>query len=64
MVIKGQIYGELGNLERYLRNSIKLDKKLRLEIGQFIILRKITQLRIHGIKNQTIWMRIRRVIEV
>ena len=51
MVNKGRIHGELGNFERYLENSIKSDIELRLEIGQFMILRKITQLRIHGIKS-------------
>ena len=51
MVIKGQIHGELGKFEIYLRNLVKSDDELRLEIGQFMILRKITQLRIHGIKN-------------
>ena len=51
MVNKGQIHGELRNFERYLSNSIKLDDELSLEIRHFIILRKINQLRIHGIKN-------------
>ena len=64
MVIKGRIHGELGKLEIYLCNSVKSDNELRLEIGCFSILRKITKLRIHGIKNQVIWIRIRRVIEV
>ena len=63
-VNQGRIHGELGNFERYLSNSIKLDDELSSEIRHFIILRKITQLQIHGIKNQVIWMRIRRVIEV
>ena len=63
MVIEGRIHGELGNIERYLWNSIKSDDELRLEIGQFIISRKINQLWIHEIKNQVIWMRIRWVIE-
>ena len=40
MVNKGRIHGELGNFERYLWNSIKSDDELRLEIGQFMILRK------------------------
>ena len=44
MVNKSRIHGELGNFERYLRNLIKSDDKLRLEIGQFMILRKIIQL--------------------
>ena len=64
MVIKGRIRVELGKFEIYLWNSVKLDDELRLEIRQFMILRKITQLQIHGIKNQVIWMRIRRVIKV
>ena len=64
MVIKGRIHGEFGNSERDLWNSIKSDEELRLEIEKFIILRKITQLQIHGIKNQVIWIRIRGVIEV
>ena len=63
MVNKGRIHRDLGNFERYLRNLIKSDDELTIEIG-FMILRKITQLRIHGIKNQVIWMRIRGVIEV
>ena len=64
MVNKGRIHGELGKFERYLWNLIKSDSELRLEIEWFMILRKITQLEIHGIKNQVIWMRIHRVIEV
>ena len=64
MVIKGRIHGELGKFERYLQNLVKSDDESRLEIGRFDILRKITQNRIHGIKNQVIWIRIRREIEV
>ena len=64
MVIKGPIHGELGKFKRYLWNSVKSDDELRLEIGRFSILRKITQNRIHGIKNQVIWIRIRREIKV
>ena len=64
MVIKGRIHGELGKFERYLQNLVKSDDESRLEIGHFDILRKITQNRIHGIKNQVIWIRIRREIEV
>ena len=59
MEIKGRIHRELGKFEIYLWNSVKSEDELRLEIGWFMILRKITQLRIHGIKNQVIWMRIR-----
>ena len=64
MVIKGRIHGELGKFERYLQNLVKSDNESRLEIGRFDILRKITQNRIHGIKNQVIWWRIRREIEI
>ena len=64
MVNKGLIHEELGNFETYLLNSIKSDDELRLEIERFMILRKITQLQIHGIKNRVIWMRIHGVIEV
>ena len=51
MVIKGRIHRELGKFEIYLWNSVKSDNELRLEIGQFMILRNITQLQIHRIKN-------------
>ena len=64
MVNKGRIHGELWKFERYLSKSIKSDDELRLEIGKFMILRKITQLRIHGIKNGVIWIRIRGLIKV
>ena len=47
MVNKGRIHRELEKFERYLLNLIKSDVELRLKIGQFMILRKITQLRIH-----------------
>ena len=50
MVHKGRIHEELGNFERYLQNSIKSDDELWLQIGRFMILRKVTQLQIHGIK--------------
>ena len=64
MVIKGRIHGDLGKFEIYLWNSVKSDNELRIEIGHFSILRKITQFRFHRIKNQVIWIRIRWVIEV
>ena len=51
MVIKGRIHGELGKFERYLGNSVKSDNEMRLKIGQFNMLRKITQNQIHGIKK-------------
>ena len=51
MVIKGRIHRELGKFERYLWNSVKSDDEMSLEIGHFSILRKITQLQFHGIKN-------------
>ena len=64
MVIKGQIHGEVGKFEIYLWILVKSDDELRLEIRLFMILRKITQLQFHGIKNQVIWIRIRWAIEV
>ena len=64
MVIKGRIHGELGIFERYSWNSVKSDDESRLEIGRFDILRNITQNRIHIIKNQVIWWRIQREIEI
>ena len=64
MVKKGRTHGELEKFERYLSNLIKTDDELSLEIKHFIILGKITQLQIHGMKNRVIWMRIRGVIEV
>ena len=64
MVNKGQIHRELGKFEGYLSNSIKSDEELSLEIRHFIILRKITQLQIHKIKNRVMWIRIRGVIKV
>ena len=64
MVNKGRIHRELGNFERYLWNSIKSDDDISLEIRQFIIVRKITQLQIHWIKNWVIWIRIRWVTKV
>ena len=50
MVIKGRIHGELGKFERYLWTSVKSDDEMSLEIGDFRILRKMTQNWIHGIK--------------
>ena len=38
--------------------------ELRLEFRQFSILREITPIQIHGIKNQESWIRIRGEIEV
>ena len=64
MVIKGRIHVELGIFERYSWNLVNSDDELRLEIGRFSKLRKITQNQIHGIKNQMIWWRIRREIEI
>ena len=54
MVIKGRIHGDLVKFEIYLWNLVKSDDELRLEIRNFIILRKTTQLQIHRIKNQVI----------
>ena len=42
MVIKDRIHRELGKFEIYLWNSVQSDDELRLEIGRFSILRKIS----------------------
>ena len=64
MINKGGIHEELGKFFRYPWNSVKSDNELRLEIREFSLLRNITPIRIHGIKNQEIWIRIHREIEV
>ena len=64
MINKGRIHKELGKFFRYLWKSIKSDDELRLEMRKFSVLRKITLIQIHRIKNQEIWSRIRGEIEV
>ena len=56
MVNKGQIYRELRYFREIFWNLIKLDNELRLEIRENGRFRKITQIRIHGIKNHSIWI--------
>ena len=41
-----------------ISNLIKSDNKLRWEIRDFNIFEKITQRRIYGIKNHSIWIKI------
>ena len=54
MVNKGRIPRELGNFFKISSNLIKLDDEMVIEMVMkclFSILRKRTQRRIHGIKN-------------
>ena len=53
MVNKGQIHREIRYFREIFWNLIKLDDKLMIEIREF---RKITQRRIHRIKNHSIWI--------
>ena len=52
MINKSQIYSELGKFLMISSNLIKLDDKIVIEIKDFDILRKRTQRRFQGIKNQ------------
>ena len=56
MVNKGQIHRKIRDFREIFWNLIKSDNELVIEIrknGRFI---KITQRRIHGIKNHSIWI--------
>ena len=59
MVNKDQIHREIRDFREIFWNLIKSDNELVIvskENGRF---RKITQRRIHGIKNHSIWISIR-----
>ena len=56
MVNKARIHGEIRDFQEIFWNLIKSKDELVIEIGRF---RKITQRRIHGIKNHSIWITIR-----
>ena len=58
MVNKGQIHGESSDFLDTFWNLIKLDDELWWEIRDFDKIGKITQNRIHGIKNHWIWIKI------
>ena len=59
MVNKGQIHGEIRDFLEIFWNLIKSDNELEIEIRENDRFRKITQRRIHGIKNHLIWISIR-----
>ena len=59
VVNKGRIHGELRYFWYISWNLIKSDYEYRWEIREFDKFRKITQIRIHGIKNHSIWIKIR-----
>ena len=52
MVNKGRIHREIGKFLMIPSNLIKLDNDSMIEIGDFDILRKMTRIRFHGIKNK------------
>ena len=58
MVNKGRIYREIRIFEICFGNLIKSDDELVIEIRKNDRFRKITQKRIHGIKNHSIWISI------
>ena len=55
----GWIHGELRYFLDILWNSMKSNYELGYEIRDFDRFGKITQRRIHGIKNNLIWIKIR-----
>ena len=56
MVNKGQINREIRYFREIFWNMIKSDNKLVIEIRENGRFRKITQRRIHKIKNHSIWI--------
>ena len=59
MVNKGWIFRELGYFQGILWNLIKSDDELRWVIKDFDRFRKKTQRWIYGVKNHSIWIKIR-----
>ena len=59
MVNKGRIHREMRDFREIFWNLIKLDNELVIEIRENTRFRKINQRRIHGIKNHSIWIKIR-----
>ena len=59
MVNKGRIHGEIRDFQAIFWNLIKSDNELVIEIRENDRFRQITQRRIHGIKNHSIWISIR-----
>ena len=58
MVNKGQIHGQIRDFLEIFWNLIKSDDKLVIEIRENGRFGKITQKRIHEIKNHSIWISI------
>ena len=63
MVNKGRIQGEIRDFREIFWNLIKSDDELVIEIRENGRFRNITQRRIHGIKNHSIWISIRGAIK-
>ena len=61
---KGRIQGELRYFWGILWNLTKSNDEMRWEIRDFDIIGKKTWRRIHGIKNNWIWIKIRGEIDV
>ena len=59
MVNKGPIHREIRYFREIFWNLIKSDDELVIEIRENDRFRRITQRRIHGIKNHSIWISIR-----
>ena len=59
MVNKGRIHGKIRDFREIFWNLIKSDNELVIEIRENGRFRKITQRRIHRIKNHSIWISIR-----
>ena len=56
MVNKGRIHKEIIYFREIFWNLIKSDNELVIEIRENGEFRKISQRRIHGIKNHSIWI--------
>ena len=56
MVNKGRIHREIRYFQKIFWSMIKLDNELVIEIRENRRFRNITQRRIHGIKNHSIWI--------
>ena len=59
MANKGQLYEEIRDFLEIFWNLIKSDDEFIIEIRENDGFRKITQRRIHRIKNHLIWISIR-----
>ena len=60
MVNKDRIHREIRYFREVFWNLIKSDNEWEIEIRENGRFRKITQRRIHGIKNHSIWISNRR----